>query len=54
MLNIATGYTDPADYCPYCGERIYEYAGDNKSICKNEECKAKFYVIEADDSEKEW
>ena len=44
------GYADKAKYCPYCGQRIYEWCGDDRSVC--DECKAQFYVIEADESER--
>lgn len=41
---------EEAKFCPFCGERIGEWLGDGKSIC--EKCGAKFYVEEADDSER--
>ena len=45
------GHADKARYCPYCGERIYEWRGEeHRSVCK--ECKAQFYVVEADESER--
>lgn len=39
-----------AKYCPFCGERIGTWHFDGKSTC--EECGAKFYVEETDDSER--
>lgn len=41
---------DEAKFCPYCGSEIYWWSGDWKSHC--EKCGAKFYVEEADDSER--
>lgn len=44
----AQGYTDEANYCPYCGERVGSWRGDGSCTCS--ECGAKFFVIEAEDS----
>ena len=50
MLEIITGYTENVDYCPFCGEEVSSYWANGKHEC--EECGAKFYVVEADDSER--
>lgn len=41
---------EEAKYCPFCGNQIYEWFFDGKSIC--DKCGARFYVQEADDSER--
>lgn len=46
MNEYISGYTDEARYCPYCGERIYTYGGDGRSIC--EECGKVFYIVESE------
>ncbi len=43
--------SDEAKYCPYCGERIYVWYMGGRAKC--DECKAQFYVTEADESERE-
>jgi len=54
MIPVISGIYDEAEYCPYCGERISERYANGRQICDNEECKASFYVIEAEESQKEW
>lgn len=46
----AEGYTDRASYCPYCGEQAAGQRGDGSCTCRD--CGAKFYVIEARDSDR--
>lgn len=50
-MGFVMGYTDEASYCPYCGEKIYTWCTDGRSVCS--ECGAIFFVVEAEDSNRE-
>ena len=50
IMEFVSGYTDEAKYCPFCGDRIYIHTGDGRNICENENCRAEFYMIEAEES----
>ena len=54
MINVIQGIADDVGYCPYCGEPISERYANGRQVCDNEECKAHFYVVEAEESQKEW
>lgn len=43
------GIADEARYCPYCGERIYTWGGDNSSKCQV--CSKEFYVFEKEEED---
>lgn len=47
MSGFVTGYSDEAEFCPFCGSKIYEWRGDGGNLC--DECKKIFYVIEGEE-----
>ena len=52
MLNFVSGYAENHNYCPFCGtSRILYSSTSGMMTC--EYCKAKYYVIEDDESELE-
>lgn len=46
MERYVEGYTSKADYCPYCGKKVYRITGSGVNIC--DDCGMNFYIIETD------
>ena len=45
MFGYIEGYSDTDEilYCPFCGERVYEFHADGRATCS--ECGERFAVI---------